>query len=389
MPEILTLVIVALLSLAVGAGGVAAFLMSERQQEREDTVEVDPDALNADALAILTSLPGISIVVDKNNRVMQACAAAYAKGLVRGSDLTHPRIVNLVETVRKNGRGVTENLELPRSSITSSATLTFRTRVSPLPGHRVIILAEDLTQERRNEATRRDFTANVSHELKTPVGAIRLLAETISKDPADAAAVQHFAPRLMKESERLSNLVQDIIDLSRLEAPDSLSEPELVDIDEVVTAAADALSVTAQSAGITVVTPTDASGAKVWGNANKLATAVRNLLDNAVRYSDSGSRVSIGVSIDEALVRIAVVDAGIGIGEEEQQRIFERFYRVDPARSRATGGTGLGLSIVKHVASDHGGTVTLWSKPGRGSTFTLVLPQADEGGPDTWEDEEV
>lgn len=376
MPDTLVLIIVAVLGLAVGAIGVGSYRVSQRQMDEADTVEVESNGLSPDALTILTSLPTISIVLDEQGRILRAGAAAFSKGLTKGNGLAHPALASLVERVSKTGHPQSEELQLPRSSMDSSALLDFQVHVTPLPRGFSLILVEDLTLQRRNEASRRDFSANVSHELKTPVGAIRLLAETIAEDPSDAATVAHFAPKLLRESERLSNLVQDIIDLSRLEAPDPLASPSLVDIDEVVAQALERESVTAQGAGIDLIGPPSASAALVWGDSGMLVTAIRNLIDNAIRYSPAGTRVSVGVERGEDLVSIAVVDSGIGIPEEDQKRVFERFYRVDPARSRNTGGTGLGLSIVKHIASDHGGTVTLWSKPGRGSTFTLVLPEA-------------
>lgn len=376
MPEVLTLVLVAVLGILVGAVGIGAFRLSQRQQDEEDTVAVDEGPLSSDVLAVLTAIPGTVVVVDASDAVLRADATAYAKGLTRGNDLVHPELLDLVHRVRVSGLSLTENLELPRSSLHHAGTLDYRVRVTALPAGRVLLIADDQTQQRRNEATRRDFTANVSHELKTPIGAIGLLAETIAADPTDAETVAHFAPRLITESHRLSTLVQDIIELSRLQAPDALDEPSLVPIDEVVDTALARQETSAETAGIELVRSVELTGARVWGDEDMLVTAVRNLIDNAVRYSPRGSRVSVGVTCEDDLVSIAVVDSGIGISEEDQKRIFERFYRSDPARSRATGGTGLGLSIVKHVASDHGGTVTVWSRPGRGSTFTLVLPVA-------------
>jgi len=190
-----------------------------------------------------------------------------------------------------------------------------------------------------------------------------------------------FHRRMRKEARRLGVLVQEIIELTRLQEGDALAEPEVVDIDDVVAEAVDRVRVEADGSQIDLVTG-GTQGLRVRGDSALITTAVRNLLDNAIRYSEPRTRVSVGVSLDPEhsdIVRIAVVDQGIGIPKEEQERVFERFYRVDKARSRATGGTGLGLSIVKHVAADHGGTVELWSAPGRGSTFTLVLPRLPEG----------
>ena len=256
-------------------------------------------------------------------------------------------------------------------------------RVAGIGQGRVLILIEDHTAARRVEAMRRDFVANVSHELKTPVGAIQLLAETVEAGADDPDFVRDYSGRMRKEARRLGVLVQEIIELTRLQEGDALAEPEVVDVDDVVAEAVDRVRVEADGRQITLVAG-GTKGLRVRGDAALITTAVRNLLDNAIRYSEPRTRVSVGVSLDAEdpdIVRIAVVDQGIGIPKEEQERVFERFYRVDKARSRATGGTGLGLSIVKHVAADHGGTVELWSAPGRGSTFTLVLPRLGEGEP--------
>ena len=256
-------------------------------------------------------------------------------------------------------------------------------RVAGIGQGRVLILIEDHTAARRVEAMRRDFVANVSHELKTPVGAIQLLAETVEAGADDPDFVRDYSGRMRKEARRLGVLVQEIIELTRLQEGDALAEPEVVDIDDVVAEAVDRVRVEADGRQIALVAG-GTKGLRVRGDAALITTAVRNLLDNAIRYSEPRTRVSVGVSLDAEdpdIVRIAVVDQGIGIPKEEQERVFERFYRVDKARSRATGGTGLGLSIVKHVAADHGGTVELWSAPGRGSTFTLVLPRLGEGEP--------
>ncbi|HLS73511.1 MAG TPA: ATP-binding protein, partial [Actinomycetaceae bacterium] len=223
---------------------------------------------------------------------------------------------------------------------------------------------------------RRDFVANVSHELKTPVGALALLAETVADAADDPAAVRRFSAQMTRESRRLSALVQEIIDLSRLQEPDVLVDSALLAVDDVIAEAADRVRVEAESRRITLTVGGEPN-LYVHGDADLLATAVRNLLDNALRHSEPLSRVSVGVSRDSDQVRIAVVDQGEGMDAEQQQRVFERFYRADPARARRTGGSGLGLSIVKHIAADHGGVAEVWSKPGAGSTFTLVLPLAD------------
>ncbi|HYP73824.1 MAG TPA: ATP-binding protein, partial [Microbacterium sp.] len=218
----------------------------------------------------------------------------------------------------------------------------------------------------------RDFVSNTSHELKTPVGAVMLLAEAIDSAADDPDQVRHFASRLTAEVTRLSQLTTRIMNLSRLQAADDLTELRDVSVDEVVAAAIESQAFAAEAAGITIVRG-GARGAYVRGDVQVLTEAIGNLVANAIAYSPSGAQVGIGVRADAETVEIAVTDRGIGIPEAEQQRVFERFYRADQARSRRTGGTGLGLSIVKHAVQRHGGEVELWSRPGRGSTFTVRL----------------
>jgi two-component system sensor histidine kinase SenX3 len=238
----------------------------------------------------------------------------------------------------------------------------------------VLALVEDRTRERRVEAIRRDFVANVSHELKTPVGAIRLLAEAVCDAADDPEAVRRFSDRMITESDRLSRLVQQIIELSRLQGDDPLESPVPVSVDQVVATAVDTSAIDAATKRIALVTGGE-SGLEVFGNREQVMAAVSNLVANAVAYSAPSSTVVLNTRATPGTVEISVVDQGIGIPAEEIDRIFERFYRVDPARHRSTGGTGLGLSIVKHVAATHGGDIRVWSVEGQGSTFTLTLPQ--------------
>jgi len=222
---------------------------------------------------------------------------------------------------------------------------------------------------------RRDFVANTSHELKTPVGAVSLLAEAIESAADDPPQVRIFATRLQAEANRLALLTSRIMNLSRLQAADELPQQD-VSIDEVVASALDAHAIQADSAGVEVMRG-GARGLYVHGDAQVLSEAVGNLIANAIAYSPRGSSVGVGIKAVDRVVEIAVTDRGIGIAEGEQDRVFERFYRSDPARARRTGGSGLGLSIVKHAVQRHGGEVRLWSRPGRGSTFTIRLPQID------------
>jgi two-component system sensor histidine kinase SenX3 len=237
----------------------------------------------------------------------------------------------------------------------------------------VALLLEDVTEVRRLEAVRRDFVANVSHELKTPVSALTLLAEATEDAADDTAAVQRFAAQMQKETSRLGRLVRELIELSRLQGAEPLPGNDEVPVAHILDDAQDSTRLAAEQAGVSVVVRC-AEGLMVRGNEAQLTTAVTNLVDNAINYSPAGTRVAVDARRTRKHIDISVTDQGIGIAEADLPRVFERFYRVDPARSRATGGTGLGLAIVKHVATNHGGEVLAWSVEGAGSTFTIRLP---------------
>jgi two-component system sensor histidine kinase SenX3 len=289
-------------------------------------------------------------------------------------------MLQMARETRRDGEIRQVELDLPRRGAGRGEGLAVSARVAPLGSRLVLLLVEDLTEARRIEAVRRDFVANVSHELKTPVGALSLLSEAVMDAADDPEAVNRFAGRMQIEATRLTSLVQEIIDLSRVQDDDALDDAEPVAVDDLVAEAVDRCRHQAAAKQITMAAGTTPD-LFIWGNRGQLAAALGNLVENAVNYSPARTRVGIaGRRIPgpggEDLVEISVTDQGIGISEKDRDRIFERFYRVDPARSRATGGTGLGLSIVKHVAASHGGEVTVWSVEGQGSTFTLRLPEA-------------
>jgi two-component system sensor histidine kinase SenX3 len=311
------------------------------------------------------------VIVDDTDTVVKASAPAYALGLVRGTQLVSEELDKLVHEVRRDGQIRETELLMNRPSAPARHVTA---RVAPLGSRLVLALVEDRTRERRVEAVRRDFVANVSHELKTPVGAIRLLSEAVADASDDPEAVKRFAGRMLTESDRLSRLVQQIIELSRLQADDPLETPTAVGIDDVIGIAVDTSAIDADSERIDIVTG-GTPGLEVYGNQEQVTAAVANLVANAVSYSRCDSTVLVTTKAEDGSVEISVVDQGIGIPSDEIDRIFERFYRVDPARHRSTGGTGLGLSIVKHVAATHGGDIRVWSVEGQGSTFTLTLPQ--------------
>jgi two-component system sensor histidine kinase SenX3 len=253
-------------------------------------------------------------------------------------------------------------------------------QVRPLGDGFTVVEAVDHSEAIRLEAVRRDFVANVSHELKTPVGAIALLTEAVLDAAEDVEEVRRFGGKILRESTRLGRLVTELIALSRLQGAERLPDLNVVEVDAVVREALGRTTLSAESADIRITTD-HPSGLLVEGDRTLLVTALSNLLENAVAYSPAGSPVTISRRLADGMVEIAVTDRGIGIAEDEQQRVFERFYRADRARSRATGGTGLGLAIVKHVAANHGGSVGLWSRPGTGSTFTLRIPAHVRGEP--------
>jgi two-component system, OmpR family, sensor histidine kinase SenX3 len=369
---------VAIVALFVGLG-IGALLtwvaLRTRREEPGPTFSVAEPVVPVGVAEVLSVLSSSGVVVGPHDEVLEATATARTLGLVRGSRIAVPELLQLVRSVRREGDGRTVDLQISRGVRLASAYLT--ARVAPLDESLILILADDQTAVRRIEQTRRDFVANISHELKTPIGAISLLAEAVEDAADDPAAVRKFASRMGIESARLTDLVVQIIELSRLQADDPLVHPEVVDIDEVLTDAVERRRMDAERKRITL-TVAGAAGTRVLGSARQLGVAVGNLVENAMVYSDPGARVVVAAHVqargDDDYVEITVSDNGIGIPAAELGRIFERFYRVDYARSRSNGGTGLGLAIVKHIAAIHGGDVSVWSQVGRGSTFTIKIP---------------
>jgi two-component system sensor histidine kinase SenX3 len=356
----------------LGAGVAVALQLSARRGHRAATVMTPtvPDGVDA----VLDALESAGIVLDPSNNVLKASSAAHSLGLVWNDAVVHDAIISRVAEVRRTGETIAEELDLPRGPF-SDVTIHVFVRVARLGTRYVLVLADDRTETIRLEAVRRDFVANISHELKTPIGAVSLLSEAIESASDEPDQVKRFAKRLRKESKRLGQLTQEIIELSRLQSETSLRKPSLVRIDSVVNQALDQNRVEADARRVTLVSG-GARGATVWGEEPLLVIAVHNLIANAIQYSPEGSRIGIGASRHDGVVEIAITDQGVGIPQEDLDRVFERFFRVDPARSRNTGGTGLGLAIVKHVVQNHGGDVRVWSQPGSGSTFTIRLPEA-------------
>lgn len=371
----------ALAGLCTGVIAMLAFRWSEREQAKPTRSSLHTDAVLPPGVdTVLSVLRSSAVVLDEADAVVKASSAAYALGLVRGGKLAVEPMLAMARDTRRDGEIRQIELDLPRRGTGRGGdALAVSARVAPLGSRLVLLLVEDLTEARRIEAVRRDFVANVSHELKTPVGALSLLSEAVMDASDDPEAVNRFAGRMQVEATRLTSLVQELIDLSRVQNDDPLEDAEPVRVDELVAEAIDRCRHQAGTKQITMATGGTAD-LHVWGNRGQLAAALGNLVENGVNYSPARTRVGIAARRIPAtggdLIEVAVTDQGIGISEKDRERIFERFYRVDPARSRQTGGTGLGLAIVKHVAASHGGEVTVWSAEGQGSTFTLRLPEA-------------
>jgi two-component system sensor histidine kinase SenX3 len=370
---------------APGSGNSAAAASESAAVDEASTVSDPavppvsaPIGLPVGLSAVLDVLSSSAVVINSDDRVLQASEAARSFGLVEDEELVVGELLALARQVRRDGEIREGEIDVTTGAL-NGRTTSFAVRVAPLGpdvggGGLVLLLVEDQTERRRVEEVRRDFVANTSHELKTPVGALALLAETVEDAADDPEAVRRFAGRMRQEANRLTNLVQDMITLSRIQAAEPIPDPVPVDLDAVVAEALDRGRMKATSRGIELA----ANGARrlsVLGDEELLITALRNLLDNAVAYSPEKTKVVVSTQLDgRHVVELSVSDQGIGIPERDLERIFERFYRVDPARSRVTGGTGLGLAIVKHVTAAHGGKVTVTSKEGAGSTFTLRLP---------------
>lgn len=369
------LIVVVSLVVGVAIGIVMTTVVTVAARQGRIAADVVQVSLPEGIDAIIDAVGAPAFVTDPSHNVLKASTRAIALGLVSQDTLLHPDLVAIVDRVRRFGDDIEQDLELATSPL-SDAAVTLVVHATRLGSRFVLVLAEDHTEARRLEAVRRDFVANISHELKTPIGAVGLLAEALDSAADDPQQVRRFAHRLTQESHRLAKITREIIELSRLQATDVASTAEVVRVDDIVVAALETTHVMAESHDVTLVKG-GMKKAYVAGQEKMLVSALHNLLANAIQYSPAGSRVGIGVRSTGGVVEIAVTDQGIGIPEEDLDRVFERFYRVDQARSRHTGGTGLGLSIVKHAVQNHGGDVRVWSKPGRGSTFTIRLPEVD------------
>ncbi|CAN5861798.1 two-component system sensor histidine kinase SenX3 [soil metagenome] len=367
--------VAALLALTVGIA-IGAVLVPRVAERRQRAAAEQAGITVSQMLQRIVSLAPVGIVVvDTFRDVVYINDRAKELGLVRDR-LLDDRAWAAAQHTLATGEDTEVDLDPPKRATSGRSGLSVRGHVRLLTeddSRFAVVYADDQSEHARMEATRRDFVANVSHELKTPVAAMGVLAEALLESVDDPETVRRFGTKVLAESRRLANMVGELIELSRLQGAERLPDLAAVDVDTIVAEAISRYKVTADNADIEVTTDAP-SGFEVLGDQPLLVTALANLVSNAIAYSPHGSTVSISRRRRGDSVEIAVTDRGIGIARADQERVFERFFRVDQARSRATGGTGLGLAIVKHVAANHNGSIRLWSQPGTGSTFTLSIP---------------
>ncbi|WP_253858335.1 sensor histidine kinase [Prauserella alba] len=357
-----------LLATAALVVGIAVGFFFFRTRGRDVPEPAGPTAAELLLRSVRSSETGV-VMLNRFGDLVLHNTRAEELGLLRGSQVDG-RVRDAAQRVVETDEAF--EVDISPDEVRGRQPEAVVANLRPLGDGFTIVEAVDHSDAARLEATRRDFVANVSHELKTPVGAIALLAEAVL-DADSAEEARRFSEKILRESNRLGKLVTELIALSRLQGAEKLPEMTVVDVDGVVAETLSRTKLAAETADITVTTD-GPSGLEVDGDRTLLVTALSNLLDNAIAYSRQSSPVSISRRLTDGHVELAVTDRGLGIALDEQQRVFERFYRADKARSRATGGTGLGLAIVKHVAANHGGEVRLWSRPGVGSTFTLRIP---------------
>ena len=341
--------------------------------EKPSKVASIPDLL----VKTLNSLDRDSLILDKNGDAIFTTSNIEKLNILKDRKIFSEELLALIRVVRRTGVKQESSFEIPRGPI-GEGKREIQVSISILSeSGLVLVIIDDEGEKQRIDAVRRDFITNISHELKTPITALSLNSDALLEVKNEPDQVVRFADRIKQQAGRLNDLVQEIINLSKLQDADPLDVAKAVSLLEVVKEAIDQCETNAEARKISINLEKEDS-ATVLGNRDQLVMAVHNLIENAINYSASGTNVTVVVEGDDEIAEITVKDQGIGIAQGEIDRIFERFYRVDPARSRATGGTGLGLSIVKHVAQNHGGEIKVWSAPGVGSTFSLRLPKINE-----------
>lgn len=415
------MVIIALIALVLAWAVVIAYgkgRAAGRLAERE-SIDADEDAksLFGDDIPVrpterrlIEVLPEAVIVTDRNGLVHYASPGSVPFGLVSGKRINSREVEDILTQAASDGGVREREVQLPldrgpfpsltgkgieAGQLRPSNTLYLRVRIGDISDDLYVIFISDMSEQRRFEAVRRDFVTNVSHELKTPAGAISLLAETVTDAADDPDAVRYFSGRISKESARLTELVHHLIDLQRAQNSQGMDNAKRISALAVARAAIADNQVQAEARHVDIrlnangkPVPVDSSdetaedkehaqNLTILADADAMQTAVKNLVENAIHYSPEHTTVAVDVGQRDGNVTIRVVDQGIGIPEESLDRIFERFYRVDPARSRQTGGSGLGLAITKHCVQENGGKISVWSRQGEGSTFTIELPAAE------------
>ena len=365
-----------ILGILLGAllGGTTVYFLVKPKSQPEQQSPTSNSSRNL-ILKLIQSLPDIVIWVDGDNKIKYASEVALSLNIAREDKIQIDALETLISMARKIDEPLIKKVKAKRPL--GIAKLNLDTWVMRLERGEVLLWAQNNSVVSRVETMRRDFVANISHELKTPVGALSLLAEAIEESGKDSESIQKFAKRIGPETKRLTNVIRDIIDLSQVQSDDPLASANPVEVDRVINDAVDAVQLLADLNNVEIAQVNEPD-VKIVGDEYQLVMAIRNLLTNAITFSPASSRITVGAKLKDGVVEITVSDQGIGISLENQSRIFERFYRVDPARSRSTGGTGLGLAIVKHVCENHGGEVSVWSVPGQGSTFTMKFPQMEE-----------
>jgi len=345
--------------------------IADERRESDERIQ-QAEAITSWLRAALDEASDAIVVVDRIGReILRNGAARSLEGARPGEVLADDAIGELLAQAIL---GISSERELqlygPPRQVLQIRAIPLR-RGGEVVG--AVAFSRDISEARRVESVRRDFVANVSHELKTPIGALGLLAETLAATD-DVGVVQQLADRVVREADRLARIVDDLLDLSTIEAQEAPTrEPLPVPI--LIAEAVDLVQAAAAAAGVPLLIAPEPPDVEISVDPRQFRSALLNLLDNAIKYSGPGAPVEVGACIDGDRVAFVVRDHGIGIPTRDLERIFERFYRVDRARSRDTGGTGLGLSIVRHVAQAHGGDVTVQSHEGEGSTFTLSVPR--------------
>ena len=360
--------------LALGFGVALLVYFSRRK-----TAKAPPqprNQLSNSISEVLDVLGPSALILNGTNYVAQATTTALALGLVNGRTLSHKKLLSLVAKARESQEALQIDASLPTGR--KDVKLFITARAKSIGDGNVLLIVEDRTESHRLDEMRKDFMANISHELKTPIGAVGLLAEAMENSLDQPEILAKLLRNIRKEAKRLSSLVQDIIQLSRIQGTSKIAISKHVNLISVVREAIDRNSWRSEKHNVAIEFESEKRNVDVIGDAEMLTVAVKNLIENAIIYSNAGSSVAVVIEVANELAQIRVKDSGIGIGKEDLERVFERFYRADQSRSRETGGTGLGLSIVKHAALMHQGDVQLFSKPGIGSTFTIRLPMVDK-----------